>query len=55
MSYLKKIKRLIGNTEHDLLNINILHLFTPKFILYGESLGTKTDFQLFHKKTKKIF
>lgn len=44
---------LIGKTEHDLLNINILHLFTSKFNIYDESLATKTDFQLSHKKNKE--
>lgn len=34
-------------------NINILHLFTSKFNIHNESLATKTDFQLSHKKNKE--
>lgn len=34
-------------------NINILHLFTSKFNIHDESLATKTDFQLSHKKKNK--
>lgn len=46
---------LIGKTEHDLLNINLLHLFTSKFNIYDESLATKTDFQLSHKKKQRKY
>lgn len=55
----KKVKRLIDLNGHNLLVIDIMHLFTPSFKLYSVFLATKTNFLLFHKISKnnshKIF
>lgn len=40
-------------TGHDLLDINIMHLFTPNFTLNSVLLATKTNFPLSNKKYKK--
>lgn len=50
--YLKK-KSCIDITGHDLLDINIMHLFTPNFTLNSVLLATKTNFPLSNKKYKK--
>lgn len=42
----KKKKHLLDLTGHDLLDIIIVHLFTPKFKLYIVLLATKTHFPL---------
>lgn len=36
-------KYLIDNTGHDLLDINIMRLFTPNFTLLSMFLATKTE------------
>lgn len=42
--FLKKVKGLI--TEHNLQNINIMHLFTPSFQLHSVLLGIKNIFSI---------
>lgn len=36
--------RFTNKTDPDLLNFNIMHLFTPNVNLYSVLLETKTDF-----------
>lgn len=38
-----KIKRLIDSTGHNLLDIYIMHLFTPNFTLLSMFFATKTE------------
>lgn len=51
--FLFKKKSCIDTTGHDLLDINIMHLFTPNFTLNSVLLATKTNFPLSNKKYKK--
>lgn len=57
--FLFKKKSCIDITGHDLLDINIMHLFIHILKLYCVVHATKTDFPLSHekynnKKTKKL-
>lgn len=38
-----KMKRLIDSTGHNLLDIYIMHLFTPNFTLLSMFFATKTE------------
>lgn len=51
--FLFKKKSCIDITGHDLLDINIMHLFIHILKLYCVVLATKTDFPLSHEKYKK--
>lgn len=51
--YLLKIKRLIDINRHNLIVIDIMHLFKPNFELYSVLLANKTNFFLFSLKIQK--